>query len=137
MSSEASLPWQSRPVKPGRGFSWLSNGSASHTFSAMFRCLARLACALLLLVPHAEAARVADSLVRIQATSQEPNYRAPWSAGEVSSGVGAGFIINGHRILTNAHVVSNARFLAVSKEGDPKPYPARVVHIGTTATSPC
>jgi S1-C subfamily serine protease len=102
----------------------------SHTFSAMFRCLARLACALLLLVPHAEAARVADSLVRIQATSQEPNYRAPWSAGEVSNGVGAGFIINGHRILTNAHVVSNARFLAVSKEGDPKPYPAQVVHIG-------
>ena len=31
--------------------------------------------------------------------------------------------------MTNAHVVSNARFLAVSKEGDPKPYPARVVHV--------
>lgn len=77
----------------------------------------------------AEAARVADSLVRIQATSQEPNYRAPWSGGEVISGVGAGFVVSDNRIMTNAHVVSNGRFLTVSKEGDPKPYPARVLHV--------
>jgi S1-C subfamily serine protease len=95
----------------------------------MLRCFARLACVLFLLAHCAEAARVADSLVRIQATSQEPNYRAPWSGGEVASGVGAGFIVTGHRIMTNAHVISNARFLTVSKEGDPKPYAARVVHI--------
>jgi S1-C subfamily serine protease len=95
----------------------------------MFRRVGPLACVLFLLALPAEAARVADSLVRIQATSQEPNYRAPWSAGEVASGVGAGFIIEGDRIMTNAHVVSNERFLAVSKEGDPKPYRARVLHI--------
>ena len=95
----------------------------------MLRCFARFACVLFLLAHCAEAARVADSLVRIQATSQEPNYRAPWSGGEVASGVGAGFIVAGNRIMTNAHVVSNGRFLAVSKEGDPKPYPARVVHV--------
>ena len=95
----------------------------------MLRCFARFACVLFWLGHGAEAARVADSLVRIQATSQEPNYRAPWSGGEVASGVGAGFIIAGNRIMTNAHVVSNGRFLAVSKEGDPKPYPARVVHV--------
>jgi len=76
-----------------------------------------------------EAAPVARSLVRIEATSQEPNYRTPWNPGEVGGGVGAGFVISGNRILTNAHVVSNARFLTVSKENDPKPYPARVLHI--------
>lgn len=76
-----------------------------------------------------QAAPVAKSLVRIETTSQEPNYKAPWSPGEVSGGVGAGFIISGNRIMTNAHVVSNARFLTVSKEGDPKPHPAKVVHI--------
>jgi S1-C subfamily serine protease len=43
--------------------------------------------------------------------------------------VGAGFVIDGDRVMTNAHVVSNARFLTVSKEGDPKPYTARVLHI--------
>ena len=77
----------------------------------------------------AHAAPIAESLVRIEATSQEPNYKTPWSPGEVVSGVGAGFVIDGDRIMTNAHVVSNARFLTVSKEGDPKPYTARVLHI--------
>ena len=75
------------------------------------------------------AAEVAESLVRIEATSQEPNYRAPWSSGDVSSGVGAGFIVQGDRILTNAHVVSNVRFLTVNKEGDPKPYAAKVLYV--------
>jgi len=74
-------------------------------------------------------APIAESLVRIEATSQEPNYKTPWSPGEVISGVGAGFVMDGDRIMTNAHVVSNARFLTVSKEGDPKPYTARVLHI--------
>lgn len=77
----------------------------------------------------AHAAPVAKSLVRIEATSQEPDYKAPWNPGQVSGGVGAGFIIGGNRIMTNAHVVSNARFLTVSKEGDPKPHQARVVFI--------
>lgn len=75
------------------------------------------------------AAPIAESLVRIEATSQEPDYKTPWTGGEVGSGVGAGFVIDGDRIITNAHVVSNARFLTVSKEGDPKPYPAKVLHI--------
>jgi S1-C subfamily serine protease len=76
-----------------------------------------------------EAAPISESLVRIEATSQDPDYKTPWSPGEVRSGVGAGFVIDGDRIMTNAHVVSNARFLTVSKEGDPKPYTARVLHI--------
>lgn len=77
----------------------------------------------------AQAAPVAKSLVRIESTSQEPDYKAPWNPGDVSGGVGAGFVISGNRIMTNAHVVSNARFLTVSKEGDPKPHPARVLFI--------
>lgn len=76
-----------------------------------------------------QAGPIAESLVRIEATSQEPDYKTPWSPGEIVSGVGAGFVIDGDRIMTNAHVVSNARFLTVSKEGDPKPYTARVLHI--------
>lgn len=87
------------------------------------------AVALFLALPL-NAAEISESLVRIEATSQEPNYKTPWSPGEVSSGVGAGFVISEDRILTNAHVVSNARFLKVSKEGDPNPYPAHVLHIG-------
>lgn len=67
--------------------------------------------------------------MRISTTAQQPDYAAPWTPGTVTSGVGAGFVIEGNRILTNAHVVSNAAFINVVKEGDPNPWEARVLHI--------
>lgn len=79
--------------------------------------------------PHT-AAEIRKSLVRITTTSQDPNYRAPWTPGSISGGVGTGFVISGERILTNAHVVSNARFLSVEKENDPKKYVATVQFVG-------
>jgi S1-C subfamily serine protease len=69
------------------------------------------------------------SLARITTTSQDPNYREPWAAGQIGVGVGTGFIIDGQRILTNAHVVSNARFVTVQKEDDPRHYTAKVQFI--------
>jgi S1-C subfamily serine protease len=69
------------------------------------------------------------SLVRIRATTQTPDYRQPWNAGKISGGVGSGFIISGNRIMTNAHVVSNARLLNVDKDSDPEHYTARVLHV--------
>lgn len=72
---------------------------------------------------------IARSVVRIEATSQAPNYRMPWTPGSTSGGVGSGFYVGNNQILTNAHVVSHARFLTVSKQGDPRPYPAKVLHI--------
>jgi len=95
------------------------------TLTPMFRFLMIAA----VVAGVAQASPVAKSLVRIEATSQEPDYKAPWNPGEVSGGVGAGFVISGNRIMTNAHVVSNARFLTVSKESDPKPRQARVLFI--------
>ena len=85
--------------------------------------------AFLCTVAALNAVEISKSLIRIEATSQEPNYKTPWSPGDVSSGVGAGFVVDGKRIMTNAHVVSNARFLTISKEGDPNPYLAKVLHI--------
>jgi S1-C subfamily serine protease len=75
------------------------------------------------------AASVADSLVRIATTSQTPDYRQPWAGGSLGGGSGSGFVIDGNRILTNAHVVGNARHLVVSREGDPALRPARVLHV--------
>jgi S1-C subfamily serine protease len=85
--------------------------------------------AFLCTVAALNAVEISKSLIRIEATSQEPNYKTPWSPGDVSSGVGAGFVVDGKRIMTNAHVVSNARFLTISKEGDPNPYLAKVLDI--------
>jgi len=70
--------------------------------------------------------QIQNSLVRITSTESEPDYRAPWNSGVIGRGVGAGFVIAGQRILTNAHVVSNSRYLTVEREGDPNKYPATV-----------
>ncbi|HWY51748.1 MAG TPA: trypsin-like peptidase domain-containing protein [Chthoniobacterales bacterium] len=72
---------------------------------------------------------IQKSLVRITATEVAPDYRAPWNAGMIGRGVGAGFVIEGNRIMTNAHVVSNSRYLTVERDGDPNKYPARVLFV--------
>ncbi len=66
------------------------------------------------------------SLVKIYATMQNENYSMPWQSYPPQSGNGTGFIINGKRILSNAHVVSNARFIEVKKNNDPRRYSAHV-----------
>jgi S1-C subfamily serine protease len=77
-------------------------------------------------VPPRPNGPVQKSLVRITATAVEPDYKAPWNAGTIARGIGAGFVIDGNRIMTNAHVVSNSRFLTVERDGDPNKYPAKV-----------
>jgi S1-C subfamily serine protease len=72
---------------------------------------------------------IQKSLVRITATEVEPDYRAPWNSGGIQRGIGAGFVIDGNRIMTNAHVVSNSRYLTVERDGDPNKYPATVLFV--------
>ncbi len=72
---------------------------------------------------------IQKSLVRITATEVAPDYRAPWNAGMIGRGIGAGFVIDGNRIMTNAHVVSNSRYLTVERDGDPNKYPAKVLFV--------
>src|SRR5437870_5378085 len=58
------------------------------------------------IVPPRPNGPVQKSLVRITSTEVEPDYRAPWNSGVIQRGIGAGFVIEVNRILTNAHVVS-------------------------------
>ena len=74
-------------------------------------------------------ARLKRGVVRIYTVAQEPDYQIPWSPGNAQSGLGSGFIVAGQRILTNAHVVSNANFITVEKEGDARRYEAKVEFI--------
>ncbi len=62
------------------------------------------------------------SLVKIFTTVQNPNYYEPWKVDAQFSVSGSGCVLPGHRILTNAHVVSNQIFIEVLKEGDAKKY---------------
>lgn len=69
------------------------------------------------------------SVVKIYVSVQDEDYQMPWQSGRPSSASGTGFLISKKRILTNAHVVSNVRFLQVQKDGDPKKYAAKVKFI--------
>jgi S1-C subfamily serine protease len=98
----------------------------------MFRFRFLLGAIALLVVAAVQAqpnGQIQHSLVRITSTEVEPDYRAPWNSGSIGRGVGAGFVIDGQRILTNAHVVSNSRYLTVEREGDPNKYPATVLFV--------
>jgi S1-C subfamily serine protease len=65
------------------------------------------------------------SLVKIFTTIQNPNYYEPWRVDAQQEVFGSGCIIKGHRILTNAHVISNQISIKVLKDGDTKKYTAK------------
>lgn len=91
----------------------------------------RTVLSLLLIVSTAaaEPLDIRKSLARISNTAQSANYRVPWLPGPTGGGSGTGWVVSADLLMTNAHVVSNARFLTVEKEGDPKKYIAEVEHI--------
>ena len=70
------------------------------------------------------------SVVKVYVTQQREDYTMPWQSGRPARGTGSGFIIDGQRVLSNAHVVSDAKFLELQKDGDPRRYRARVAFAG-------
>ena len=70
--------------------------------------------------------RIRKGVVKISVIAQIPDYAVPWNPGRMDRKTGTGFIISGNRILSNAHIASNARFIAIEKEGDARKYEARV-----------
>ena len=97
----------------------------------MLRLLSRAVLVSLVLGASAFAQQgiIRKSLCRITNTAQDPNYRTPWLPGNNGGGSGTGWVVGPGRVMTNAHVVSNARFLTLEKENDPKKYIAEVEHI--------
>jgi S1-C subfamily serine protease len=71
-----------------------------------------------------------QSVVMVMAVNQDYDYATPWKKGPMKQGVGSGFIIEGNRILTNAHNVANQRYLEVKKQNLAKRYPAHVQYVG-------
>jgi S1-C subfamily serine protease len=69
---------------------------------------------------------IPESVVKIHVTMQFEDYQTPWQAGHPAGGTGSGFVISRKKILTNAHVVSNAKFIQVQKNGDAARYEAKV-----------
>lgn len=78
--------------------------------------------------PH-RAAQIESAVVKIFSTARPPDVYRPWGRGAPSEMSGSGVVIEGKRILTNAHVVNYASKVEVqAREGGDR-IPAKVVAI--------
>jgi S1-C subfamily serine protease len=69
-------------------------------------------------------------VIKIVNFSQKPDWIEPWKFSQVQPSAGSGFVIEGNRIMTNAHVVSWSRQILVFRYQDPQPYRAEIEFIG-------
>jgi len=87
---------------------------------------------VILLFSEIFADNIEESIVKIYTVSKIPNYSTPWNSSIIRSS-GSGAIIEGERILTNAHVVANQTFIEVKRHGDTTRYEAKVEFISHQA----
>lgn len=76
-----------------------------------------------------DSAQIRDSVVKIFTTQREPNYETPWIKQPPSEISGTGFVIEGNRILTNAHVVSMGSQIFVQPPNSADKFRAQIVGI--------
>ena len=73
---------------------------------------------------------VTGSIVKIYTVYNKHSYFRPWQMEGQRSATGSGCIIEGNRILTNAHVIADATFVQVKRAGTAKKYTAEVDIVG-------
>lgn len=66
------------------------------------------------------------SVVKIYSVYNSYNFHEPWQLNGQEARQGSGAVISGHRILTNAHVVSDATFIEVRRSGQARRFTAKV-----------
>ncbi|MCP4369871.1 MAG: trypsin-like peptidase domain-containing protein, partial [Deltaproteobacteria bacterium] len=71
-------------------------------------------------------AEIRKAIVKVYAVYNEHNYYDPWQMRGQRTGNGSGCIIDGQKIMTNAHVVANQTFIQVKRAGQAKKYVAKV-----------
>lgn len=69
------------------------------------------------------------AMVKIYTVVKESDFDTPWNMKGIESITGSGCVIEGNRIITNAHVVSNHTFIQVRLYGHPDKHAARVVAV--------
>tara|TARA_R110002072_G_scaffold42064_10_gene117941 strand:- start:79654 stop:81162 length:1509 start_codon:yes stop_codon:yes gene_type:complete len=73
--------------------------------------------------------QIRDSVVKIFTTYRAPDYESPWTKQSPSDISGTGFVIDGNRILTNAHVVEMASQIFVQPPNSADKIRAQVIGI--------
>ncbi|MHC4469721.1 MAG: S1C family serine protease [Planctomycetota bacterium] len=70
------------------------------------------------------------SVVSVDVTSQSEDYWQPWQRPGPGGTGGSGFYIGERRLMTNAHVVSDAKVIRVKRPDRPDRVDARVLYVG-------
>ncbi|MGH7162341.1 MAG: trypsin-like peptidase domain-containing protein [Planctomycetota bacterium] len=96
----------------------------------------RIPCVLLLLslasraLASPEIEEFKNSVIQVFTVSQEEDYFLPWQRPDPQSSGGSAFFIGHSRLMTNAHVVSDARNLLVKRPDRADRKEARVLFVG-------
>ena len=69
------------------------------------------------------------SVVKVFNVMSRPNYLMPWQNKPHHESTGSGFVIEGRRIITNAHVVSDTKHCQLRKHGEATKFTATVVGV--------
>lgn len=77
------------------------------------------------------AADIKDSVVKVTAMYRAPELTRPWTKGTTTEFSGTGFVIDGERIITNAHVAEYATQIFVQPAGSSDRFRAKVTAIAT------
>lgn len=89
-------------------------------------CLASLAAA-------AADTATQQAVVKIYTVHSRANFHQPWSSPRQEGSTGSGCLIGPGRIITNAHVVTDATVVQVRLAGQARRVPARVLHVAHDA----
>jgi S1-C subfamily serine protease len=73
---------------------------------------------------------VPEAVVLVQVYRSRYDWSLPWRQEGVEGSLGSGFLIAGGRVVTNAHVVSDAREVLVRRPDQANPYVATVEAVG-------
>ena len=111
-------------------YSYGMNAHMSNARKALLILLAGLLASQCMADERNNTLRIRNATVKIRTTYICPSYYIPWRMLTHRTVTGSGVIIKDNLILTNAHVVSDATFIQVMRENDPKKYEATVEFIG-------
>lgn len=73
---------------------------------------------------------VLDCVVKVYCTHCSPNYTLPWAMEAQRASTSSGFVIEGRRIITNAHSVEHGVAVFVKRRYSDRKFVAEVVAIG-------
>lgn len=74
-----------------------------------------------------------QSVIKIFVSASKPDYQYPWQTSQREQSSGSGVIIKDNYIITNAHVISDAKFIQVKKDNSSKKYIAKIKYVSHQA----